>query len=115
MQSRDHFFRDSVDASAPLLLWALHFFAIYIFVALACGSTLVDVQLAGFPLIKSVSLLLSLLALFLVAGLWWRAILLCRKRPQQLLSLARLGCAMLGAIGIIWTSVPMLILASCQG
>jgi hypothetical protein len=114
MQSRDHFFRDSVDASAPLLLWALHFFAVYIFVALACGSTLADAQLAGYSMIKTVSLLLSMIAILLVAGLCWRAILLCRQRPQQLLSLARLGCAMLGAIGIIWTSVPMLILASCQ-
>jgi hypothetical protein len=115
MQSRDHFFRDSVDASAPLLLWALHFFAVYIFVALACGSTLVDAQLFGYPLIKSVSLLLSLLAILLVAGLLWRAIFLCRQRPQPLLSLARLGFAMLGALGIVWTTIPMLVLESCLG
>lgn len=114
MQSRDHFFRKSVDASAPLLLWALHFFGVYIFVALACGSTLSDAQLFGYPLIKSVSLLLSLIAILLVAGLCRRAILLCRQTPQQLLSLARLGCAVLGTIAIVLTTIPMFILASCQ-
>ena len=115
MQSHDYFFRDAADASAPLLLWALHFFAVYIFVALACVSTLIDAQLFGYPLIKNVSLLLSLLAILLVAGLMWRAIFLYRKTSQQLLSLARLGCAVLGVIGIIWSTVPMLILESCQG
>jgi hypothetical protein len=113
MESRDRFFRNSVDASAPLLLWALHFFTVYIFVALACESTLVDAQLFGYPYIECMSLLLSLFAIFIATGLLWRAAMMCLLRPRQLLSLARLGCAMLGIIGIIWTSVPMFILSAC--
>ncbi len=110
---RDHFFRDAIKASASLLLWALHFFTLYIFVALACESVLVQSRLFGRPLIESVSLLLSLIVSLLALALLWRAVVLCRMEPQKLLPLARLGCALLGLIGIVWTSVPLLILSAC--
>lgn len=113
MQARDRFFQDALDASAPLLLWALHFFVVYIFVALSCGSTLVDATLFGRPLIESVCLALTVLALLIVAGSLWRAIGYCRLDAHSLLPLVRLGCAMLGMIGILLTSVPMFILSAC--
>ncbi len=112
---RDHFFRNAVDASTPLLLWALHFFTVYIFTAAACDSTLEQVQLAGYPLVRAVALLLSLIALLLAAGLCWRSVFLYRPTSPTLLSLARLGCAILGTIGIVWTTIPLFILTSCHG
>ncbi len=111
---QDRFFRDAVDASASLLLWALHFFTVYIFVALACGSTLTQSRLFGRPLIKSVALLMSLIAALLALSLLWRAIALCRLAPRQLLSVARVGCTLLGILGIVWTSVPLVILSACM-
>lgn len=115
MQTRDHFFRDAMDASAPLLLWALHFFVVYIFAALACESTLVGAQLFSYPLIEGVLRLLSLIASLLLLGLLWRAIALYRHASQKFLPFTRLLCVMLGTIGIVWTSVPMFILSACSG
>jgi hypothetical protein len=104
---RERLFAMTFDVCAPLLLWALHLFGAYVFAATACGSMSDDqVQL--------VLLAWSLIALACAVGLLIRATY--RRRHfvlARLLSGMRLGCAVLGVIGVAWTALPLLVLPSC--
>lgn len=113
---RDRFWRDSLDASAPLILWALHFFIVYILVAASCVSE-ADAQhttiVPGNDVVVVVLQAITVCALLIAAWLVWRAIALYRLASSQLLALARLWCAALAAIGMTWTAVPLFILSTC--
>lgn len=114
MRTDDRIFHRTFDATAPLILWALHFFAAYIFAVASCDTTLADALWLDRPLIWMVLLAWTIVVLPVAAFLLWRAVVLYLMAPRQLLSGARLGCAVLGAIGIVWTAVPMLILSVCS-
>jgi hypothetical protein len=113
VKSDDGFFRHFLDATAPLLLWALLFFAGYVFVAVACDTALADRHWAGQPAILLILWGATIAVALAVLLLLVRAVALCRIAPRQLLSGARLGLAALGLLGIAWMAVPMLVLPAC--
>lgn len=110
----DHIFRRTLDATAPLILWGLYFFAAYIFVALACDSTLAQAQWLGQSLIRSVLMLWTIATGLTLALLLWRAVINYRGAAYALMPAARLACALLGLIASAWTAVPMFILSVCS-
>lgn len=109
----DHVFRRTLDVTAPLLVWALYFFVAYIFVALACDSSLMHTQWLGLSLIRAVLMLLTIAAGLAHIFLLWRALRAYRGAGYALMPAARLACAILGLIGSTWTAIPMFILAVC--
>ena len=105
---RDKLFFDLVRGTAPLMVWALHFTVCYVLVAAQCSPAL-----AG-PQGPSRSLLLGLT----LAALAGCALLLWKGWPAdtgnaRLLDWARAGSAVLGACGIAWTAIPLLLLDGC--
>lgn len=110
----DHIFRHMLDATAPLIVWALYFFAAYIFVALACDSILVQAQWLGQSLIRSVLMLWTIATGLALALLLWRAIINYRGAAYALMSAARLACALLALIASAWAAAPMFILSVCS-
>lgn len=113
MKRDDDIFRHFLDATAPLLLWALHFFAAYAFAAVACDSALASSIWIGQPAILLMLAIATMAALMVILLFLWRAVKLCRIAPWQLLSGARLGLAVLALLGLAWVAVPLLILPVC--
>lgn len=112
----ERFLQRSCDAAAPLLLWLIWFFACYAFVALACDSILVHEQWLGMPAIRLVLYMANALALLVMLALLLRAVALYRSaRRRTLLPTARVGIAALGMLGVLWTSMPAMLMAACPG
>jgi hypothetical protein len=116
MPTQDHLFKNMLLATAPLLVWAAHFFFSYAFVAAACVAGLDSATIAGMPILETGLLLASMLALGTAAALLWRPLRrVCRRGgSDRLIDTAKVGSAMLALIGIAWTSLPMLMLKGCN-
>ncbi len=105
--TRERFFGQVILASAPLMLWAAHFAALYLVVAAQCSPALAP----GMP---SVGLLWSLTAIAAAAclALLWQA--RAALAPDAgLVRLAQAGSALLALAGIAWNAVPLLLLDGC--
>lgn len=113
MAAREHFFRRTFGATAPLLLWAVHFFGAYVFAAISCASELADATWHGRSAIASALIVWTTLAIATALWLLWRATIGYRKSQSTLIGGTRIGCALLGAIGIVWTALPLFVLAVC--
>jgi hypothetical protein len=114
MKRDDDIFRHFLDATAPLLLWALHFFAAYAFAAAACDSALANKIWVGQPAILLILAIATTAVLLAMLLLLVRAVKLCRIAPWQLLPGARLGLAVLGLLALAWVAVPLFILPVCM-
>jgi hypothetical protein len=100
------FLRRLLTASAPLFIWAGHFFACYLLVAAQCSPALIE---AGMPQ-RWLLLALSLAALGACLALLWRS----RNARAGLYGWAQRGAAVLGTIGVTLTSIPLLIVGGCR-
>jgi hypothetical protein len=96
----DGFFRKLWQGTAPLILWAGHFFFCYLYVAAGCGAA-------------SRAVLLAVTAVALAIAGWFVAAACRHRAPDTLLEAARLGCAVLGAAGIAWSALPLLAFDAC--
>ncbi|HWT73068.1 MAG TPA: hypothetical protein VN361_12865 [Oxalicibacterium sp.] len=104
-----------MDACAPLLLWALHFFGAYVFAAASCTTALADTVWFGQAAIRLTLIVWTIAALLLAGWLLLRACRALRETGRRhLLSGARAGCAALGLLGIVWTALPLLTLSACM-
>jgi hypothetical protein len=94
--------RALLHGGAPLLVWALHFFASYVLVALLCCRA-GDATLRGVLFAASAAALAAIVAL------------LVRRPPadRPLLRAARLGGGVLALVGVAWTTLPMALLPPC--
>ena len=101
----EHLIRDTLKASAPLLVWAAHFTACYLLVAAQCSPAAITPAAPQRWLLA----LISVLALGVCAALLWRA----RRPSARLLDWACTGSAVLALAAIAWTSVPVMMLDGC--
>lgn len=92
MTMRENLVTATLYATAPLLVWTLHFALCYVVLGGRCGAA---------PLLLS--------ALAMGACVW----MIEWKRPQGLLAWARSGSAVLALAGIAWTTMPLLLLGRC--
>ena len=93
---------------APLLVWALHFAACYVAVAVACTSTPANPEL---PMLRTWLIAATAVALVTLVAMLWRA---RASRPAGRFDLlARRVCAALALVGVAWSVVPMLVLTTC--
>ncbi|TWI67263.1 hypothetical protein IP91_01376 [Pseudoduganella lurida] len=98
----DGFFVKLWRGTAPLVLWAAHFFFCYLYSAAQCGR--------GTWLVLGIATVLAL-----AAALWllWRA---CRREgtaSEGMLPLAEGASALLAVIGIGWGALPLVLLEHC--
>lgn len=113
MRAQDRLFRRIGSGTAPLLVWGAHFFFCYAYAAAAC--------MRDWPARGRVMLLATVLAVLLAVWLLWRALREAGRRREtgqgkegaSLLDWANIGSAVLGVTGILWTSVPLLLLSLC--
>ena len=107
MNVRESFFSQMWQATAPLLVWAAHFTALYTLVAAQCSPALAR----GEPWMGTLWML-SALALGACTYLLWRA-RTALAPGASLVQLAQAGSALLALAGVAWTSVPLLLLGGC--
>jgi hypothetical protein len=95
----------------PLIIWAAHFFAVYILVAAQCSPA----AMAAGPPRRWMLGALSLLAIGACAVVLWRARRKLRGAGDDtaLLDWAAAGSAVLAMAAIAWTSIPMLLIDGC--
>ena len=107
----DRFFIRLLSGTLPLLVWAAHFFAVYLLVAAQCSPAEITPEAPR----RWMLAMLSVLALGACAALLWRArrTLSDATRDPGLFDWAQAGSAVLAMLGIAWTSVPMLMIDGC--
>jgi hypothetical protein len=98
MRSQDRFFRQMMHTVLPLLVWAAHFFFCYVYAAEACQRTVLVV--------------VSLVAALAAAALLAQAVLRITRTDgkPRLLHRASMAIALLSLIGILWSSIPIVML-----
>jgi hypothetical protein len=97
----DHFSRKLWQGTAPLVLWAAHFFFCYLYAGSGCRPETWGV-LAGVTL-------LALGAAGWLAWQGWRA----GGRRRGVLAMAQRGGALLALVAIAWGALPLLAFGDC--
>ena len=93
MKVRDGTLKRLLYGTAPLLLWAVHWALMYLLAVVHASRTAMIVP--------------TVLALGAAGALLWHA---ARRRDGSLHQLAFAASAVLAAIAIAWTSVPLILL-----
>ncbi|WBS00329.1 hypothetical protein OU994_18640 [Pseudoduganella sp. SL102] len=103
---RDGFWNKLWRGTAPLVLWAAHFFFCYLYAAGACRP--------GHASMAPWAVLLGATVLALGAAGWlaWRA-WRGSEPPRSLMHMARLGGAILALAAIAWSAMPLLVFGAC--
>ena len=109
---REHFLRKLLRGTLPLLVWAAHFGACYVFVAAQCSPA---GYVQGYPQRLPLALVTAaaLGACALLAWKWKNTLRHADERTA-LLDWAAGGTAVLAFVGILWTSVPIWFIQGCR-
>lgn len=112
------FLSKSLFALAGLLIWSLHFGAIYVFQALACARGFAGREIAGIGIVTVFIAAVTLLALLssaavLVAG--WRTAAGTAELSDHDEFLRRLAMLIAGLaiVAIVWEALPILMMPAC--
>jgi hypothetical protein len=108
MRGDDHLMPVLLRASAPLVVWGVHFFLCYAFIAIGCTAGI------GGTMIRAVLLAATALALAAEAAMAlrsWRRV--NGPAPRRLRDLVALCGAGLAAMGVGWTLIPLWLLGVC--
>jgi hypothetical protein len=108
MRDDDRLMPILLRASAPLVVWGVHFFLCYAFIAIGCTAGI------GGKMLKAVLLAATALALATVVAMAlrsWRRV--NGSAPRRLRDLAALCGAGLAAMGVGWTLIPLWLLGVC--
>jgi hypothetical protein len=108
---RDAFFKRLLYATAPLLVWAAHFFIAYLLVAAQCSPALIDRAAPNRWLLGGLSLLAIGACVALLARA--RSSMARHAGAAPLHELAMAAGAVLATIGIGWSSMVMLMTSGC--
>lgn len=103
-------------ATAPLLLWALHFFVLYVAVASGCTRGWAHARWAGLPAVNFGLGIFSAAALVLAVAIVWRSLRGSREKSaarHSLIPALRLAGGVLALVGIVWNTVPLLMITPC--
>ena len=106
----DHFFRQLMRGTLPLLVWAAHFIFCYLLAAAQCTPA---VMRTGGPdrLLLGIA---TVAALAICLWLAWRECgILADAKDAALLDWAAALGALLAFVGILWTGLPILLVSGC--
>lgn len=107
---QDHFFRQLMRGTLPLLVWAAHFIFCYLLAAAQCTPA---VMRTGGPdrLLLGIA---TVAALAVCLWLAWRERGILRNATEAaLLDWAAALGAVLAFVGILWTGMPILLVSGC--
>lgn len=113
MKSAPPFFAGAIRASLPLWVWALHFSFSYVSVAVGCRAGWQLGTLAGLAPLRWLLVLGSIVALPAAALLLISA-MRSVAAEDGLTACVRLLAAVMALLGIVWASVPVLLLPLCR-
>ncbi|MBA3596943.1 MAG: hypothetical protein H0W40_06145 [Methylibium sp.] len=103
------------QGGGPFIVWALHFFGLYVLVAAGCTAGWAELPLLGTSLLRVLLIATSLLAM---AWITWLLLRAHRGLPPRgsrgLLAAAASGSAWLALVGVVWASAPALMLPMCS-
>ncbi|GGY10458.1 hypothetical protein GJV26_27460 [Massilia dura] len=97
----DRFFHKLWQGTAPLVLWATHFFFCYLYAASGCRRE-------TWAVLLGVTLAALALAGWLVRQGWQGG-----KEPRTLLGMAQLGGAVLALVALAWSAMPLFVFGAC--
>lgn len=114
-------FAPILAALAGMLVWAIHFGAVYVATAIACARGFAELVVAGLPLIPAMVLGATALALAAVGWIAARAYRRLRsdlsgedgEDDPQFLIWFTLAVALASALAIVWEGIPVLIVGAC--
>ncbi|MDB5934755.1 MAG: hypothetical protein JWQ01_2099 [Massilia sp.] len=106
---RDRFFVRLLRGSLPLMIWAAHWFAVYILVAAQCTPAMMSPAAPR----RWMLAVLSVVALGACLALLWRARRTLADGDASLLDWAAAGSAVLATVGVVWTTLPMALIDGC--
>ena len=119
--------RDSlIGMVASPLVWAGHFLACYIVVALACAFGFGTEAGGEWGIVRIVLLIISTGAVLIIAGLTFLAYRRWgqsggsepphdhRQERHQFMSVAALLLSVLSGIAVVYTTIPLLVLPTCH-
>jgi hypothetical protein len=106
-------------ALAGLLIWSLHFGAIYVFQALACARGFASREVAGVGIVTAfiaAATLLALLATAAVIATGWRTSGSTAELTDHDEFLRRLTILVAGlsAVAIVWQALPIFVMSPCR-
>ena len=109
---RERFLRKLLRGTLPLLVWAAHFGACYVFVAMQCSPA---GYVQGYPQRLPLAIITALALAVCGSLAWkWRGTLRHADERTALLDWAAAGTAVLSFVGILWTSVPVWFIQGCR-
>ena len=107
---QDHFFRQLLRGTLPLLVWAAHFAFCYLLAAAQC--TPAAMRSAGPD--RTLLGVATAIALLACAWLLWRERAIVRTAQEAgLLDWAAALGSLLALVGIAWTGLPLLLVGGC--
>lgn len=107
---QDHFFRQLLRGTLPLLVWAAHFAFCYLLAAAQCTPAALRPE-GPDRMLLGVATVIALLA---CAWLLWRERGILRDAQEAgLLDWAAALGALLALVGIAWTGLPLLLVGGC--
>lgn len=113
-RSTENFWSGFVHACLPLAIWAGHFFASYVFVAVGCHAGLDARTAFGVPVLTLALMAATLLAMAALSLLLLRP---TRSRSagggDAVAAAFRRGAAALSLVAVGWIGVPVALLRSC--
>ena len=101
----------TLRGSAPLLVWASHFGLCYVIVGVQCSPALFDAAAPQRGWLLALSALAIVVCTLMLAQAW-RA-LGAANEDTPLRAWAAAGSAMLALAGVLWTSMPVVLLDGC--
>jgi hypothetical protein len=115
---RDGFRRDVGHAAMPLAIWAVHFFACYVFVAVGCRWGLADRTILAVPVLSAglgvlTAIALVFLARIVVKAAGGRRAVAGSTAIAGGLRAVRFGIAILSLVAVAWTVPPIVLFTSC--
>lgn len=107
---QDHFFRQLMRGTLPLLVWAAHFSFCYLLAAAQCTPAALRADGPNRVLLG----IATVAALAICLWLAWRERGILRNATEAaLLDWAAALGAVLAFVGILWTGMPILLVSGC--
>lgn len=113
----DRFVAGALQGALPFLIWAAHFFLVYMTIKGACALNLQHSTLGGVAVISAAIWLLSaaaIAALLALGVLWARAARAHRIGAGGTLGVVRLGAVVFALVAVVWSTVPIVLVPPCS-
>lgn len=112
----DRFVPGALQAAAPLLIWAAHFFVTYMTIKAACELEVQRFALAGvnvitlFLWVASAAAILALISMLVFEG---REAMRHFERGSGTLEIVHIGATIFALTAVVWATVPIVLVPPC--